>query len=100
MATKGSSKTKKKNGGNGEKLPDQVEQADLHPMQLLFKELENLQLKKQLMESRVPEIAELNAQMDEVRKQLGEKNHQVNEKYQLNTETDRIDLNTGTITRS
>jgi len=94
------STSKKSKGSNGDaKLPKQLEKADLQGLQLLFKERENLLLKKQVLESQVPEIAEINAQINAVTGKLSEENATVNEKYKLNVETDRIDINSGEITR-
>lgn len=94
------STSKKGKGSNGDaNLPKQLEKEDLQGLQLLFKERENLLLKKQVLESQVPEIAEINAQINATTAKLAEENTAVNEKYKLNVEVDRIDINTGEITR-
>jgi hypothetical protein len=94
MSTKKMSK--KKTTPAAEKKPEAIERDDLLILQIAAKSSENTALKLQLAQVNVEKLQVEKQQMDTQMQRL---NLQVNEKYKLVPGTDKLDINTGTISR-
>jgi hypothetical protein len=75
----------------------QLEQEDLLILQIVVKDFENANLKHQLHQMQAQQVQ---ANAEAAQKKVREINGQLNEKYKLSSDNgDRIDINTGNITR-
>jgi len=92
--------SKKKTTPAAEKKPEPeaeaIERDDLLILQIAAKSSENTALKLQLAQVNVEKLQVEKQQMDTQMQRL---NLQVNEKYKLVPGTDKLDINTGTISR-
>ncbi len=86
--------TPKKQKGNG--VEAQIEREDLLLMQIAVKDLENAQLRTELLQLRAERAPTAVEQAQQVLQKLSA---QANEKYKLTPGEDSFDLGTGTITR-
>ena len=75
---------------------EQVTKDDLFPMQLSWKEFENATLKAQMAQM---QLEQANKSAEDAKKRVGELNQALNKKYGLDVQRDRINLETGDITR-
>lgn len=76
---------------------NQVSREDLLPMQLAWKEMENAALKQQVVQMQVEKAA---AAVEASKSVVNDLNITLNSKYGLDVQKDRINIETGEITRA
>lgn len=96
MSAKKMSKKKTTPAAEKKPEPEAIERDDLLILQIAAKSSENTALKLQLAQVNVEKLQAEKQQMDTQMQRLS---LQVNEKYKLVPGTDKLDINTGTITR-
>jgi len=86
-----------------EDSPVKVASDDLYPMQLSWKELENATLKAQMAQMQLEQasknLEDTKKSLEDAKKKVGELNQGLNTKYGLDVQKDRINIDTGDITR-